>query len=63
MLSRADYLNYLDQMKKIEESMITLYTKCAAETECDFVKKTCLRISDDEKRHALLVEELKKLIV
>lgn len=61
MLSKEDYKNYLEQMRNIENTMAGLYGKWADEVEDGSIKKVFNHLSDDEKEHARLVEELAKL--
>ena len=58
MLTREDYLKYLDQMDAIEIQMIGVYSECASLAEDEELKKTFLKLVEDEKRHSRLVNSL-----
>jgi len=61
MLSREDYKNYLGQMRNIENRMLGFYGKWADKIEDDSIKKVFSRISNEEKYHIRLIEELANL--
>ena len=63
MLSKEDYRDYLNQIKKIEKDMRDAYSVCVDKAEDDDIRNVCIKLMQDETKHALLVEDLEKLIL
>ncbi len=61
MLSKEDYLKYLDQMAAIEEHMIEIYSQCSALSDDEELNKEFSGLIKAEQRHAVLVGALKQL--
>lgn len=61
MLSREDYKDYLNQIVRIENRMSNIYADCVDRLKEDSIKRICSGLSDGEKRHVLIVNELIKL--
>ncbi len=61
MLSKEDYRRYLDQIIEIEDKMSAIYSDCSERLGEGSVKDICNSLSIAEKKHSLLVEELRKL--
>ena len=61
MLTKQDYRRYLEQMAVIEVKMIGIYADCAKRTEDSYLRDIFNRLTDDEKRHRDIVEQLKGL--
>ena len=62
MLSKKDYLDYLKQIKKVEEDMRETYRACLDKVKDDKILKICQKLMEDETRHAHMVEDLEKLV-
>jgi rubrerythrin len=62
MLSREDYLNYVEEISSIEKKMVRVYSDYMKKIDYPSVKRVCSDILQDEKRHVLVAYELKKLI-
>jgi rubrerythrin len=62
MLSKEDYRNYLEQIETVERTMRDVYQDCLGKVEDKTIKETCTRLMEDEKRHIVIVEALKKLL-
>ncbi|MFC1479938.1 hypothetical protein ACFL5Y_00625 [Candidatus Omnitrophota bacterium] len=63
MLSKEDYRDYLNQIEKVEKDMRDAYSVCVAKAEDDGIRNMCIRLMEDETKHAHLVEDLEKLIL
>lgn len=61
MLSKEDYKDYLNQIVRIENRMSNIYADCVDRLKEDSIKRICSGLSDGEKQHALIVDELIKL--
>lgn len=63
MLSRDDYKKYLDEMVGIENHMIDVYQDCFSRIDDEKIKEIFARLLKDERRHAFMVREIKKIFI
>jgi len=62
MLSREDFIEYLNEMVAIERDMTVLYRKIGDFFPDGDIKDKILTIANDEARHAVLVLEMQGIL-
>jgi rubrerythrin len=63
MLSKEDYLKYLDQMEAIEAHMIDVYSQCLSLVDDGEMKNEFVSLIEAEKRHSRMVVSAKNLFL
>lgn len=63
MISKEDYLNYLQEMDQVELRMVELYKECAEKVRTPDIKTAFSLLTESEKEHVGLVEKLKALLL
>lgn len=58
MLSKEDYLNYLDQMLVVENKMMNAYHHYSQQIDDQNLKNIFTQLSKEEREHAAQVEKL-----
>jgi len=61
MLSKQDYLSYLQQIQAIERQMMDVYGQCLGMAQDQEIRHICAALMKQEGEHVKLVEELKLL--
>lgn len=63
MLSKDDYMRYIDEMQSIEHRMIELYKECGRLVQDPEIKQICITLMNAEKDHDGLIEKLKAILL
>lgn len=63
MLTKDDYQGYLNEILSVENDMLDLYRDCMEQVEDEKIKKIFNKLLKDERRHAFLLRDLKKMFV
>ncbi|MBW2708367.1 MAG: hypothetical protein JRD04_03635 [Deltaproteobacteria bacterium] len=63
MFTKDDFLDYFDQLQKIEIEMHEIYQHLSNEIEHPEYKKLFNQLAKEEKKHESMVQSLKDLFV
>ncbi|HPN72823.1 MAG TPA: hypothetical protein PKZ41_02380 [Candidatus Omnitrophota bacterium] len=62
MLTKEDYLEYIDQIEKVERDMRDVYARCLDRVEDGAVRTVLEWLMRDEGSHVKMVEVLREIV-